>query len=62
MYNLYKLKWLIDMLNANGRNYDILQLSRGVYCICDMSDNQRMLKSGNLAFLIWFCEWLLYVE
>lgn len=62
MYNLYKLKWLIDMLNANGRNYDILQLSRWVYCICDMNDNQRELKVGSLAFLIWFCEWLLFVE
>lgn len=62
MYNLYRLKWLIDMVNHGGRNYDILKMSSRVYAICDMKDNQRLVKTWSLAFLIWFCEWLLFID
>lgn len=62
MYTLYRLKGLTDMLGKDGYNYDILKMSSKVYCICDMNDNQRIIKSWSLAFLIWFCEWLLFIK
>lgn len=60
MYSLYDLKHLIDLLNNNGRNWDILKMWNWTYCICDMNDNPKMIKFGTRAYLIWFCEWLLF--
>lgn len=61
MNKLYKLKWLIDMVNMQDRKWDILRYGSWVYVICDMNDNQRYIKRWNLDFLIWFCEWILFI-
>lgn len=60
MYSIYKLKWLVDMLNEGDWNLDILKHSSQIYCLCDMDDNQKEIATGNLAYLTWFCMWLLY--
>jgi len=60
----YQLNWLLDMINEKNKNlnYQLLYLRWYKYEIINMNDNWKVVKRWTLDFLIWFCEWFLYVK
>ena len=63
---VYQLHWLLDMINDKykklGYNYHLVFMWWSKYEIVDLNDYQRIVKRWTLDFLIWFCEWFLFVK
>jgi hypothetical protein len=60
----YQLNWLLDMINEKNKelNYHIVYMWWHKYEIVDLKDYWRTIKRWTLDFLIWFCEWFLYIK
>jgi len=62
----YQLNWLLDIINDKykklGYNYHLVHMWGYKYEIVDLNDYERIIKIGTLDFLIWFCEWFLFVK
>jgi len=62
----YQLNWLLDIINDKykklGYKYHLVYMWGYKYEIVDLNDYGRIIKIGTLDFLIWFCEWFLFVK
>lgn len=62
----YQLLWLLEIINDKYRklnyNFHLVHMWGYKYEIVDLNDYWRMIKIGTIEFLLWFCEWFLYVK
>ena len=62
----YQLTWLLEMINHKyeklNYNFHLVYMWGYKYEIVDLNDYWRIIKIWTLDFLIWFCEWFLYVK
>lgn len=60
----YQLNWLLDILNENYKKYNfhLVYMWGHTYEIVDLKDYWKTIKIWTLNFLIWFCEWFLYIK
>ena len=61
---VHQLHWLLDMINEQYEelNYHLVFMWWKTYEIVDLNDYQRIIKRWTLEFLLWFCEWFLYIK
>lgn len=61
---VHQLHWLLDTINGqyDELNYHLVFMWWKTYEIVDLNDYQRIIKRWTLDFLIWFCEWFLYIK
>ena len=61
---IHQLHWLLDMINEQYEelNYHLVFMWWKKYEIVDLNNYQRIIKRWTLDFLIWFCEWFLYIK
>ncbi len=61
---VHQLHWLLDIINRqyDELNYHLVFMWWKTYEIVDLNDYQRIIKRWTLDFLLWFCEWFLYIK
>ena len=61
---VHQLHWLLDMINEQYEelNYHLVYMWWHKYEIVDLNNYQRIIKRWTLDFLIWFCEWFLFIK
>lgn len=61
---VHQLHWLLDMINEQYEelNYHLVYMWWHKYEIVDLNNYQRIIKRWTLDFLMWFCEWFLFIK
>lgn len=61
---VHQLHWLLDMINEQYEelNYHLVFMWWKKYEIVDLNNYQRIIKRWTLDFLLWFCEWFLFIK
>jgi len=61
---VHQLHWLLDMINEQYEefNYHLVYMWWHKYEIVDLNNYQSVIKRWTLDFLMWFCEWFLFIK
>ena len=58
-----KIEWLLEMMSEQvWRKYHLVHYWWAIYGIIDLNNYWRIVAKGNLSYLLWFCEWFLYIK
>lgn len=62
----YQLNWLLDIINDKfnklNYNFHLVYIWWYKYEIVDLNNYWKIISRWTLDYLIWFCEWFLFLK